>query len=774
MMIPRSCSRLFLAALSFWTLLHAGDAFAQSASAPMTILDIKVEGNKNVAALVIHGNMIEKPGDLFSERRARLDIRNLFMMGDFKDVKIEAMPTEKAGQVTLLVKVAEKPLVGSLDFKGNKKWDGKKFQESMKVLPKTPFDEGKLKLDLEAIRKLYLEEGYPDASLAYTYREDTLHGTADVTVTVTEGLQVKVTGVTVIGSVAFSSKKVAEQLKENKDGNKYRPDLLLADLKKVEEFYHDEGYLKASVLDHKVEPIGDGRRVLLTLTVREGEKYMTGKLSVQGNVLFGEEELMKAIGLQKGTLLRRKDMEEGLRRVRTLYNDKGYIYSVVSPKMDYDDDAKKADLAVDINEGQPSFVQEVKIVGNYKTQDYVIRRELEINPGDKFEASKIRLSAQSLYNLGFFDEVNPEIEPGEAPGKEVLVFRIKERKTGSISVGGGYSSVDGFVGNAKLEEANLFGKGQHATAQVEFGGKRTSYNLGFTEPWLFNTRTSLGVNVYNTTRDFVGTVEGATSSKLYTDVLLGGSISVGRRLSRQWSVYGAYTLQHVEIKDIDPALTEPTNPNRILPSSSLTSSFTPRLVFDSRDNYFEPTTGWRHQFSLQIAGGPLRGENRFVKLIQDSSVFVPLPLGFVFGEHAKLGLSQGYSFLGEKYTGVPVNERFYAGGSDTVRGYNERTVGPPVGGNALFVANTELKRSIAGPLRGVLFFDMGGAWADAHTMFGGGGNRIQFGAGLGFRLTIPGTMMALRLDYGWPLWSDLDPQVLEKGGVLHFNIGDLF
>jgi outer membrane protein insertion porin family len=196
------------------------------------------------------------------------------------------------------------------------------------------------------------------------------------------------------------------------------------------------------------------------------------------------------------------------------------------------------------------------------------------------------------------------------------------------------------------------------------------------------------------------------------------------------------------------------------------------LVFDSRDNYFDPTSGWRHQFSLQLAGGPFFGQNNFVKLIQDSAVFVPLPLGFTFGQHARLGVSQGFSF-GGKFTPVPVNERFYAGGSDTVRGYNERTVGPPVGGNALFVSNTELKRPIAGPLRGVLFFDMGGAWADAHTMLTGD-QKVQFGAGVGLRLTIPGTMMALRLDYGWPLWSDLGPNVLEKGGVLHFNLGDLF
>jgi len=169
----------------------------------------------------------------------------------------------------------------------------------------------------------------------------------------------------------------------------------------------------------------------------------------------------------------------------------------------------------------------------------------------------------------------------------------------------------------------------------------------------------------------------------------------------------------------------------------------------------------------------LGADNNFIKLIEDTSHFIPLPLDFVLGEHVRLGAAQGYWFAGRGYSDVPIYEKFYAGGTDTVRGYNERTIGPIQGGNALFVFNSELKHPIAGPLRGVVFFDTGDAWSTPYNVFGGE-NQVQFGAGIGLRLTIPGTIMDIRLDYGWPIDSSLPTTAAPPGGVLHFNLGNLF
>jgi outer membrane protein insertion porin family len=533
--------------------------------------------------------------------------------------------------------------------------------------------------------------------------------------------------------------------------------------------------LKAVVLNHKEKLSTARKKVYFYITIQEGIQYLLGDVQFHGNIQFDDSDLKKALNLSFKTILRQNDLDDGIKKMKTLYADKGYIYAGLVPKIDYDDDLKKADITFNITEGQVAYVQDIKIVGNYKTQDYVIRRELLIKAGDKFEADRIKASAGNLYNLGFFDEVNPEVEPGDSPGKEILVFRVKERKTGTISLGGGYSSVDGFIGNLKLEEANLFGKGQKVNLDLQFGASQTSVAIGFTEPWLFNTPTSLGVNLFDTTRIYTTAVPDPIygSTQFYTEISVGGSISLGRRLSRFWTVNGTYLLENVQIENVGQYYSTPGTSQYIQASNSTTSSFTPRITYDNRDNYFDPHTGWKHQLSFEIAGGPLGFDNNFLKLIEDSSHFIPLPLDFVLGEHVRLGAAQGYWFSGRGYSDVPIYEKFYAGGTDTVRGYNERTIGPIQGGNALFVWNNELKHPIAGPLRGVVFFDTGDAWSTPYNVFGGE-NQVQFGAGIGLRLTIPGTIMDIRLDYGWPIDSSLPTTAAPPGGVLHFNLGNLF
>lgn len=772
--IPRPL-RIAALFLFLGAVLTASPVFSQANKEGLKISDIRFEGNKNISTLILRGKLLEVEGDIFSLRRARMDIHNLFASGDFKDVKLEAEAGTKSGEVILVFKVVERPLVGQVLFQGNKKWGSGKFLEEIKTAPKASFDQAKVNDDVQRIKKLYQDEGYASVVVASESKPGAKGNVVDVVFDITEGPQIKIGGISISGPTVFSEKKVADQMKENRVGEKYKPDQLDADLKKIEDFYRDEGYLRAAVLDHAEKMNDLKKRVYITITLKEGDQYRTGDIRLQGNVLFEDEELIKTLGLKKGDVLKRKDLDEGARKIKMLYSDKGYIYASANPEMKYDDDAKKADLSLQIQEGSMAYVQDVKIVGNYKTRDYVIRRELALNAGDKFEASKIRQSMQNLLNLGFFDEVNPEVEPGDTPGKEVLVFRVKERHTGQISLGGGYSSVDGFVGTFKLSEANLFGKGQNVNGEVEFGASRFSFNAGFTEPWLFNTPTSLGVNGFYTTRYLTSAIIDPVygTNKLYTEVRAGGSLSLGRRLSRYWSIYGTYSYQNVQITDVGAPYSIPGTSNFIEPSNSSTSSFTPRLVYDSRDNYFDPTTGWRHQLSIQLAGGPLGADNNYVKAVEDTSHFIPLPLEFVLGEHVRFGVAQGYWFTGRGYSDVPVYEKFYTGGADTVRGYNERSVGPQAGGNAMFVFNTELKHTIAGPLRGVMFLDAGDTWSSLLNV-GTGESNVQWGTGLGLRLTIPGTLIAIRLDYGWPIGTNLPASAAPPGGVLHFNLGDLF
>jgi outer membrane protein insertion porin family len=754
----------------FLLLTVSAPGLAQESANPPKIEKINVQGNHNVSSLVIFGHMGEKEGDNFSLRKIRDDIHNLFSMGDFKDVQVDAAQGSAANSVVLTFTVMERPQVGKIIFRGNRKWGSAKFLDAIKTAPKTSFDPSKMNADLDVIRDFYLDEGYASANVTYQTHLNPDTNTVDVLIDVAEGTQIKVGEVHVLGAEAFSEKKVIDQMKDVRRGDKYKPEKLAGDLQLIEDFYHHEGYLRASVVSHKEKINPALRMVFITITVKEGIQYSVGNITFQGNVLFADADLQKALALQKGDLLRQDSLDAGMKNIRSLYADKGYIYNNISQQLNYDDDLKKVDISIGITEGQIAYVQDIKIVGNYKTRDYVIRRELLIKPGDKFEADKIRASAEALYNLGYFDEVNPEIEPGDTPGKEILVFRIKERQTGSISVGAGYSSVQQLVGNVKFEEANLFGKGQKFNIDVEFGALQSSLSLGFTEPWLFNTPTSFSVNVFDTTQIYNTNVIGSSiSTEFYSQYRVGGSVSLGRRLSRFWSVFGTYDYEYDTIYDVQPPFNDPTNPQYVASTSGATSSFTPRFVYDSRDNYFDPHAGWKHQLSVEFAGGPLGANYNYIKAIEDTSHFIALPLDFVLGEHVRFGVAQAYPFL-NYYTDLPIYDKFFAGGTDTIRGYNERTVGPLTGGNALFVNNLELKHPIVGPLRGVLFLDAGNCWANYADIDGD----LQWGAGLGVRLTIPGTVMAIRLDYGWPIITTLGPSSAPPGGVLHFNLGDIF
>jgi outer membrane protein insertion porin family len=730
------------------------------------IHEIKVEGLKNLEPEAVKTVMITHRGDLLSLRKIREDIHNLYGTGDYDTVDVSVESTKNKEEVDLLVTVKERLKIHEVVFKGNEKKKAKKLAEKMKLVSKKPMDPALLSGDLEEVKKLYREDGYSNVSVDAQTKECADGKSVDLILTVNEGNQIKVGQVVLEGVKSYSEKKIRGKLKENKPGKKYRPDKLDEDIQNIEDFYRNEGFLRASILSHEAKPSEDGKTININIVVREGVAYQMGELSFEGNAVVTNNDMTKAAHLEMGKPLKQKDMEDALQRIRTLYLDKGYIYCNIVDQPDYNDETKTANLHLKIVEGQIAFIQDIKIVGNYKTRDYVIRREIDLKPGDKFEATGIRASAGNLYNLGFFDEVNPEVEPGDKPGQAVLVYRVKERKTGSISLGGGYSSVDKLVGNVKVEEANLFGRGQKVTAEWEVGKSILSYDLGFTEPWLFNTKTSMSIDLFNTTHIL----------DYYTEKRMGASLGLGRRLSRRWSIFDTYMYEKVRIQDVSSIYSDPTQTDYIPTSLQYTSSMTPRIAYDSRDNYFDPHRGYRHQLSVEIAGGPFGAQNNYIKITPESSGFFPLFWKFVLGEHVRLGIAKGYKANGRD-TDVPLFEKFFCGGTDTVRGYDERIIGPNkgvTGGNLLFVWNSEFKYPIIGPLRGVLFWDVGGLWNDftdfEHTS--GINHDLQSGYGLGIRLTIPGTVMSIRLDYGWPYKSNIEG--VSKSGKLHFNLGDIF
>lgn len=738
--------------------LMGGGGVSLHAALPQ-IEKIQLEGLKAVSEVFARGHMNTVEGEPFSLRKIRMDIVALMQTGEFEDVQVFVEKSNR-DRVNVIFYFKEFPRIGVIRFEGNEKKKDSKLLEKLLLKTGMPYDPVRWKQGFEEIRKLYEDEGYVQVRLETQEVFKEGENVVDLTLSVNEGIQMKIGNVRIEGIEDFSEKQLLGKMKNVKRGKKYRPEKLEDDLKTLETYMKDQGYLKAAVIGHRVIKEPENGLVDIKINVFEGEPYHLGEVTFEGNSLFTEEQLRNAFMLKKGDLVKKKVWDETLAAMHTLYADEGYIYADLSPEYRYDTDAQRVDVHLRIREGDVAYVQEVKITGNYKTRDYVIRREILTKAGEKFNAEKIRASARSLYNLGFFEEVNPKVEPGEERGKEILVYNVKERKTGSIGLGGGYSSVDKFVGNLKFEEANLFGRGQRLLLEWEFGKRRNSYQISFTEPWLFNTRTSFGFDLFNTTRLL----------EFWTEKREGGSLRLGRRLNRRWSIFGNYSYELVEISGVTGEFADPNSSQFIPESRDTTSSFTPRVVYDTRDNFFDPTTGWRHQLAIKWAGGILGADNNFYKIVGDFSRWVKVPVEkFVLGGHVQLGFAKGYRANG-RFTDVPTFDRFFLGGSDTVRGYRERKIPPVSGGRVLYVFNSELKHPLVGPLRGVIFFDAGGLWGDLKRVR----NNLEYGAGFGIRLTIPGTVMAIRLDYGWPIHTQLDEGTAPRSGTLHFNLGDIF
>jgi outer membrane protein insertion porin family len=450
------------------------------------------------------------------------------------------------------------------------------------------------------------------------------------------------------------------------------------------------------------------------------------------------------------------------------------------------------DIEYRIRENQISYIHRIDIRGNTITKDVVIRREISVKPGQVFNGLKVRRSRQRLYNTGFFDQVVIDPIDTDIPGEKDVMIQVHEKKTGEFLFGVGYSSIDDFIGFAEIGLGNfdLFnppyfqGGGQKIRLRGEFGNKRSNYEISFTEPWLFGIPLSFGVDLYTRSRYW----------SEYDEKRTGGDLRLRKRLTGFAEAGLIYRLEQVDISDIDSDAYWAIQSER---GKNWISSITPSLTRDSRDNNYIPTGGMRNSISCKIAGGVLGGDKNFIKTRFNNSFYLsisnlfrgdePRPMmgrdpsaaGHVLGFRFDMGTEQTY----EDTDIVPVYERFYLGGANTIRGFRYREVGPhdendePIGGDSMVMGSVEYTFPIVSVIRGAFFFDIGNVWSDKdwkqddQVFSNNWWKSLNSGAGIGLRLYLP--IGPIKLDYGWPLryaedgWND-------TGGRFHFNIGYAF
>lgn len=550
--------------------------------------------------------------------------------------------------------------------------------------------------------------------------------------------QGKITAIVVQGNESISMDLIISQIASNL-GDVFSKDNIEKDMKAV----YDLGYFKDVKI--KLESFRDGYKVVFEIV----ENLPIKEINIEGNTVVSKEEMREVMVLQEGQIFCQKILKNDLDRISQLYKDRGYLLINIKD-INFDEEGK---LWINISEGR---LEKIVIEGNDKTKEKVIAREINVEPGDLFNFETVKKSLQKIYNLGFFEDVSMKLEPGTEEDSIVLVVKVIEKNTGKFGIGAGYNSEEGLMGFTSYEENNLFGGGQKVQAKIELGG-RTTYKLSFLEPWLADTPTSLGFEVYDTVSNKEEEEEEVILAE-YDEERLGGRLILGRKITDSVKLGLELKSERVTHDLISGTLPEDTN-------EGLTNSLVPTFSYDTRDNVFEPTSGWYHSFSLEKAGGFLGGDYEFTKYNLTLRAYISTQfIGDVvdIGSVKKItdNLSKGVLALramgGMADTDLPSFAVYQVGGMNTLRGYDFGEFS----GDKSLVFNAEYRFPLAENFQAVVFADWGQAWDYEESI---DFEDLKFGRGVGIRFDTP--LGPIRLDYG----------IGEEGeGKTYFSIGHTF
>lgn len=753
----------------------------EALSPPWVLGEVGVQGNRHVKAATIRAQIKARPGDLYQRADLDKDVQSVLALGQFDRVaadiaalKDKPVPPHYLGQtrsshtIKLTLMVVEKPVLRKLAFKGNAKMSKGRLIDAISLRAKDPFDRAKLREDEEKILELYRSKGYHMASVSSEVSEDTGTHHVDVSFLLSEGPKARIGEVAFVGVTAFKTKKIAKQMK-NRRRKVFSEKQLPEDLKKVEAFYKNRGYLDFKIDSSSFAFSPDNTRIDIAVAVTEGNKHLVGDTVFSGHSIYTSTELARAVEYRKGKIFSQEKFDFTLRGIQEMYADRGRLHTRIEPTRTFNPATGLTDVKLEIEEGGVSYVGHVDVEGNKATKTYVLKREVVVKPGQMFSMSKVQKSRERIMNLRFIDEVGLDIQPSAEPDQVDLVFEVFEGKPGMLTAGAGFSSLDGLVGTLSLQHLNLFGRAQQAAVQWSFGSRVQDYSVSWTSPWLNNKPTSLGLDVFNTRR--ISPFD--TSGTAFTSRRTGGGVRLGPRFQDdKYQLFFNYTIQKIEITNVEQRFL-----GTITEGSSVQSQVGVEAAVDTRDSIWDPTRGQRHSVGMNVSGGPFQGNIHYFKpFLANSSHHkllelngYPLVLSFIH--------RGGYVTQFGETKEVPVFERFYIGGQDSLRGYSVNgEAGARDGGRVYDIVNVELgfplarerKRTI---VKFVTFFDAGGSWDSMRSVrgrFGTGEHDLKMDVGFGIRFTTPA--FPIRLDWGY----GLNHRPGEQKYQINFGIGNLF
>ncbi|MBI4056576.1 MAG: outer membrane protein assembly factor BamA [Elusimicrobia bacterium] len=742
--------------------------------------DIVIQGNKNVKTNVIRGQIRARKGESYSRTNINSDVQAILGLGGFERaiVEIETIPgetipsefqnlTASTQPIRIKYLVTEKPVIRKISFVGQKQVYKSTLLDAMTLKTKDPLDEAKLKEDVNKMLDTYHNKGFIDAKIEFEMIPPDKSNQVEVTFKVAEGPKAKIADVRLEGLSAFPPKKLIKQM-TNRPKKVYKPKEWVADLKKIERYYKTRGYTDFEILESTLTYTPERTQIFITFKLHEGVQALFGNTSFSGNTVYSSKELAEQLTYRPGKIFDQEKFEESIAMIQEKYAEKGYLRARVAPLKQLNPQTHFTDITFQISEGNVIYVDHIDVEGNHATKTYVLRREITQKEGGPFNSKKIAKSQEKLFNLGFLDEVRPDILNTADPDKVDLVFDITEGKPGMLTAGAGFSSLDGLVGTLSLSHLNLLGRGYRTSVQWQFGSRVQDYSVSWTTPWIHNSPTSLGLDLFNTRRlrPF------STASTAFTDKRTGGRVRVGPRFQDdKYQLSVSYAFQRVTVANVEDQFLA-----SLPPGTSDSSSIGIEFARDTRDYVWDPTRGSKHAISYELSGGPLSGDIHFFRPgLSNNLNFKLFSIGdypFVLSFTHRFGFVQQFG----RTDSIPVFERYFMGGQDTIRGYNATgQIGPSFGGKVYDVVNVEYKFPLARERRrtivqGAFFFDIGNSWDNFRSttlQIGSREDQLKTGAGFGIRFVTPA--FPIRLDWGY----GFNHKSGEQQAQIYFTLGNI-
>lgn len=716
------------------------------------VSSVDVEGNRHVSRDRILLSFGVRVGEDLSPEAVREGVRRLYEMGHFSDIRVMAEPSDD-GSVRVIIVVDERPKILSIEITGQDDISDSDIESVLKIEEGAPFDQSRLEDSRVALLELYERRGFPDAQVQ-VWSEESGERSVVIKIEIEERTRVGVREIRFVGNESVDASDL-KKVMETKEDRWWRPDapfdrdVVEEDLIRVADRCREEGFIDAEALGYETEYDEDGEQVTLTITIVEGDLYKVSAVEWVGASEFAVDALEELTTLEVGDTYKPGDAEETIREAYSWYGERGYIHARIVREEDVEGD-RELRVRFHVEESDPAHIGQIRIAGNKRTKEKIIRRELTVSPGDLYQTSEIIASQRRVANLGFFNGPMVEFTESSDPEDIDLVFTVEERQTGRAGVGMSHTSEKGITGFVEVTEGNLFGNGQYLDLKWEFGRKSTEVVLGFTEPWFRDRELSVGFDLYDTNdkrtysslssgfydEAFGGfefpAEEGVTV--LEREVLgadgyvverdrRGGDIRLGWPFfgSRYTKIYTKYTLEQfklseraydlttrsliIESDDADTTASgerhDPEEPDTDVPfferyatddyerfptDWEWRSGLTTTFVRRTTDRRFYPRLGSYTRFSIDLFGWIMGGDVEYQRYILDTRKYFPSFWTTTLMLRGRGGIVTGF---GDPST-VPDDTRFELGGVglNGVRGYDNRSILPE--GRVLYGGRTML------------------------------------------------------------------------------------